>query len=256
MREHPVVFVSVVRDFDLYARCVKDNPFCAAAEKVAFDNRERNESIPVLYNRFLASRPADEEAWYVFCHEDWQLKEELLPRLRDLDRNALYGPIGVITKVRFGLYCQWYLVGAIEGCRRDGTDVRAIGHRDDSLPVVDTFDCQCLIVHSSCLRRAKLGFDEHLTYDLYLEDLCIAARERCGIFSRVLQLDCRHWSASTAQARYYVQKAYLDAKYPLVSYTGTSSWSIGGSPSLRMRLNMLAKKAYWRVKGLVGGLSP
>ena len=70
-----IVLISVVRDFAMYDRCVKGNPFVAGGELRPVDNREKNEGIPVGYNRFLDSRPPDERAWYVFCHEDFEWRE-------------------------------------------------------------------------------------------------------------------------------------------------------------------------------------
>ena len=238
-----VVIISAVRDYDMYDKCISANPNCRGCELVPYDNREKNESIPVLYNRFLDSRPADEDAWYVFCHEDFEPLEPLPEVIAKADRGSLWGPIGVITRRRFFIYEQWHLCGTINGCARDGSNPIRIGHDVSCGTPVDTFDCQCLIVHSSLIVRAGLRFDEHLTFDLYLEDICIAANERHGIKSRILPFACRHWSDSIAKSRYYTQKAYLDRKFPDCCYTGSCSWAIGGRPSIIRRLNIAVKSA-------------
>lgn len=430
--------VSVVRDFAMYERCLRRNPNAAGCELAPIDNRERNDGIGVCYNRFLDSRPADEDAWYVFCHEDFEPKAPLHPvlqnlgrtiprsvpilqldpapfstvadaktwlrehspvgimtnaetngkgeirisgtsigkmlsasalkksaspaihfaalaRLRDViresfcaechpdfakvdgfrnpqnsanplvaihvlygcatdgsriyrikttlkealdqsdplraysyqinnievlvgtegpvalpsantpmdvsillqsvcdvngvpiadrssDRESLWGPVGASTKVRFGLYHQWQFVGSMEECKKDGSNPHTVGNPVPCGTLVETFDCQCLIVHSALVQKHHLRFDENLTFDLYAEDFCIAAHEKADIPSRILPLVARHWSGGSVQPRYYTQEAYLNQKYPNACYTGTSSWIIGGNPTFGRRLTVLAKK--------------
>ena len=93
-----VCCISVVRDFAMYERCVKSNPLLAGCGLCTIDNRGRNDGVPACYNRFLDSRSEDEDAWYVFCHEDFQMMEPLAPRLEKLDTEALWGPIGAVTR--------------------------------------------------------------------------------------------------------------------------------------------------------------
>lgn len=243
------VLVSVVRDWAMYDTCIRGNPHCADCELVPLDNRVRNAGIGVCYNRFLDSRPADEESWYVFCHEDFELKETLGPRLESLDRNCLWGPIGAATEVKFGFYHKWVLRGSVEECRKDGSDRRRVGSVVDEGSFVETFDCQCVIVHSSLVRRHRLRFDENLTFDLYAEDFCIAAKELAGILSRILPLKACHWSCGSVQPRYYVQESYLNTKWKGCCYTGTSSWTLGGNPSWGRRLTVWAKRVFRRALG-------
>ena len=236
------VVISAVRDFDMHARCVKDNPFCRGCEIVAIDNRESNDGIGVCYNRFLDSRPQDEDAWYVFCHEDFEPKESLADRLGSLDPSCLWGPIGAETRVIGGIYHQWRLLGSVEECKKDGSNRHTIGTADPFGTPVETFDCQCLIVHSSLIRKRALRFDKTLTFDLYVEDFCIAAHETAAIPSRILPFAALHWSGGSVQPRYYQQEAYLNAKYPTSCYTGTSSWILGGNPPFFRRLTVAAKR--------------
>ena len=237
-----VAIVSVVRDFAMYERCVRANLHCIDCELAPIDNRERNEGIGVCYNRFIESRPADEDAWYVFCHEDFELKESLSERLASLDRASLWGPIGAATEVKFGLYHKWTLRGSLEECKKDGSGRRLIGTAVPEGTPVETFDCQCVIAHSSLVQRHCLRFDENLTFDLYAEDFCIAAKERFGIVSRILPLNACHWSGGSVQPRYYRQEAYLNGKWKDCCYTGTSSWILGGRSSFGRRLTVGVKK--------------
>lgn len=209
------------------------------------DNREDNAGIPVGYNKFLNSRSATEDAWYVFCHEDWQPEEPLLNRFDGLDRESLWGVVGASTRIRFGFYHQWLMVGSVEECQKDGSGLRTIGTVVPEGSLVETFDCQCLIVHSSLVRKCGLRFDENLTFDLYAEEFCMAAH-RLGIASRIVPLKARHWSQGCVQPRYFEQERYVDRKYPDMCVTGTSSWSLGGRFSLGRRLTIVFKKLLLR----------
>ena len=226
----------------MYEQCVRGNPCLAGCECVPIDNRMANKHVSTGYNRFLSERPLDEDAWYVFCHEDFQLLEPLAPLLADCDREALWGPIGAATRVRFGVYHQWRLLGEVEECRKDGSNVRRVGEAVPRGMPVETFDCQCLIVHASLVRRLGLWFDAALSFDLYVEEFCMAAHEKGGVVSRILPFTCRHWSGGSVQPRYYEQEAHVNAKYPNVCYTGTSSWILGGKPPFFRRLTVAAKR--------------
>lgn len=241
-----ILYVSVVRDWTMYERCLKGNPFLSGGELCPIDNREKNEGVPVCYNRFLASRPKDESAWYVFCHEDFELKESISALLDGLDMNALWGPIGAATRVRWGIYHQWRMLGSVEECAKDGSNVHVIGTVVPVGTPVETFDCQCLIVHSSLVQREGLRFDEKLSFDLYVEDFCMAAAKK-GIASRILPIPARHWSGGSVLARYYEQEAYINAKYPDDCFTGTSSWILGGKPPLGRRLTVAVKRVLRKI---------
>ena len=237
-----VLCVSVVRDWGMYNKCMQRNLFAAGMELFPIDNRERNESVSVCYNRFLKNRPADEKSWYVFCHEDFELKEPLPQLLEDLDKNSLWGPIGAVTFVRWGLYHQWQMLGRVEECAKDGSNSHLVGTSVPRGTPVETFDCQCVIVHASLVRRFGLRFDEALSFDLYVEEFCIAAHEKGGVISRILPFKCRHWSGGSVQPRYYEQEAHVNAKYPNACYTGTSSWILGGKPPFFRRFTVAMKR--------------
>ncbi len=236
-----IILVSVVRDFDMYNRCVAHNPNCAGASIYTIDNREKNEFISICYNRFLDQYDFSLDAWIVFCHEDFQLYEMLEPLLEKADKNTLYGPIGVITKRHWGIYYQWKLLGEIETSDKFGENVGKVGASVPFGTFVETFDCQCLIVHSSLIKRTGMRFDEQLSYDLYVEDFCMQAKENHNVLSAVLPVKCRHWSYGNAKARYHEQARYLESKWPDVCYTGTSSHFIGGRVGLLRRFDHFGK---------------
>lgn len=203
-----VFLVSVVRDYAMYQRCIIANPRCQFISIVTLDNREKNEGIPVLYNRFMDS--LEEDGWVVFCHEDWMPLQDIRPLLRGLDKGCIYGPIGAIMEV-----CPnadfIHLSGHIQQRRKDGSwhkDVR--GTWKDGR--ADTFDCQCVIAHSSLLREKGLRFDEKLTFDMYVEDFCASAWLK-GVPSKILPVKCRHYSGGTVGERFFDSLAYLQEKY-------------------------------------------
>ena len=196
----------------MYDRLVKNNPFNQGAEFVVFDNNQENLSISARYNSFLDSYDYANEAWFIFCHEDWEVKEDLDERLKGLAKDCLYGPIGApFSKNKF----MWSSValGQIEQSDKEGTKLQMCGQYNVTFPEVGTFDCQCLIVHSSLVQKHHLRFDENLYFDLYVEDFCINAKENYGVSSRVLQLKCHHWSMGNVGERFYEKLKYLREKY-------------------------------------------
>ena len=248
-----IICVSVVRDYEMYRRCLQDNPCANIYTLHAIDNQFENANISVRYNHFLDNYNYDDPAWFIFCHEDFEIQEALAPYFCQADKSCLYGPIGVLTKVYCGCLYQWKLLGHIAESRRDGGAPQHVG-----IPVamgmpVETFDCQCLIVHSDLIRTTGLRFDPRLSFDLYVEDFCIQAKEIHKIPSLIMPFKCKHWSSSTAVERYYPQEAYLKAKYPHCCYTGTSSYDIG-TPTRWRRYNSSAKRALQRLLQKARGL--
>ena len=203
-----IYIVSVVRDFAMYGRCITSNPHCQFLSIVTLDNREKNEGIPLLYNRFIDS--LEEDGWVMFCHEDWMPLQDPRPLISGLDKGCLYGPIGAIMEV-----CPnadfIHLNGHIQQRRKNGSwhkDVRGTWKGD----AVDTFDCQCVIVHSNLLREKGLRFDEKLSFDMYVEDFCASAWLK-GVPSKILPVRCRHYSGGTVGKRFFDSLAYLQEKY-------------------------------------------
>ena len=89
--------VSVVRDQVMYDMCVGSNPCFDSFERIAFDNNKQNLTIPQRYNSFIDSLPDSYDGWIVFCHEDCKCEEDLSLILPGLDKDKIYGPIGVFS---------------------------------------------------------------------------------------------------------------------------------------------------------------
>lgn len=242
----PITLITVVRDTEMYESCIQRNPFVLHYALFPIDNRVENKGIPVRYNQFLDAYDFTRPSWFVFCHEDFEFKQNIDNLVEVLDKNTLYGPIGARTDIRFFVFYIWKLIGRIRESDKDGTNKRYVGYPAPTGTFVETFDCQCLIVHSDLIRDTGLRFDEALTFDLYVEDFCINAKENHSIPSRILAVECQHWSGGTVRERYYQQEAYLNRKYPHCCYTGTSSYSIGRPRAIR-KLNEQLKTLIWKM---------
>ena len=201
------ILISVVLNMGIYDRLVVKNPKLAAYEKYMLDNRVENLGVPTRYNQFLNGYDYTHPAWFVFCHEDFEMKQDL-EFLNKLPHEALYGPIGTRIEGK-----KVVLIGRIHHSDKDGSCCEEVGRRVSGLQEVLTFDCQCVIVHSDLVARHHLRFDENLPYDLYVEDFCIAAAERYGIPSMVVQMDCHHHSHGKLQLRFLEGMIYMMRKW-------------------------------------------
>ncbi len=229
-----ITIVSVARDFAMYGKCLAANPCVAGCRRVVIDNSSKNEPIPVLYNRFLEKYDYLEDSWFVFCHEDFEPQVDLRQVTRHLSHDAIWGPIGAKTIVRWCGWCTWVGVGHITMANKDGTDATRAGVMHSPQELVETLDCCCMMVHSSLVNRFGLRFDDKLSFDLYVEDFCIAAKELYGIASMAVDFPCTHYSKAAPQKRYEVQHRYLNHKWKDVSYSSPCSWNIGGKFGPRM----------------------
>lgn len=252
------LLVSVVRDVAMYRKCIAENPCCSDSECCMLDNRVENECIPVLYNRVLDALGAGDSRWLIFCHEDFMPKERFIPWLERADKKRLYGPIGgiLVNKRSWlfgGLWCGEYK-GCIVQSEKDGSGECLYGTPVPMDSIVETVDCQCLVVHSSLIRDYGLRFDEALSFDLYVEDFCLSAKLRHGISTAILPINCQHFSPGNLVSRFFSQKEYLDAKYPFAEAFGCVGYTIGGGRTIIRRMQkrvraFLDRNAKFLVRG-------
>jgi len=238
-----IIVISAVRDFAMYGTCIADNPVLAGVERVAIDNREKNEPVPVLYNRFLDGYDYSRPAWFVFCHEDFQPLEPLAPPLAKADPRSVWGPVGARTVWRLGVNPRLTVFGQVRESGKDGGGLRTIGTQVVCGAEADTLDCMCVAVHSSAIANHGLRFDGRFPFDLYAEDFCVSARERNGLASRILPIDCRHWSQGVMGERYRRAERAFAEKWPNVCATGTSSDILGGGAGMYRRMVLCLKRA-------------
>lgn len=229
-----IIAICVSRDPGLYAKCIADNRHVGRLDHVRLDNRQKNEPIPACYNRFLDEYDYAKESWFVFCHEDLEFQEDIVPLLERLDKNSLHGVVGAARKGLAGFGMQ-VIYGNMTEVNRDGSGGAWNPGRSIARPVeVDAFDCCCLIVHSSLVAKHGLRFDKNLLFDLYVEDFCASAKVNHCIRSYVHPVKCCHYSGSKATDRLLRHLPYLKEKYPNDCFVGTLTYF--GTPTWQKRL--------------------
>ncbi len=213
------VFISVVRDFAMYEKFVKNNRYHRGARFVSYDNRKENVGVATRYNSFLDSYDFKQERWLIFCHEDWQNNQAWLHQLKYLDKDSLYGSLGTRLIVDGDTAKKEY-IGQIVSCSKDGSRALRFGKKVPTGAVVETLDCMTLIVHSSLINKYKIRFDERLDWHHYIEELCIRLHEKYGVLSRVLQANCRHcsWGVSLPNPDFDAAYHYVKGKFSTTSY--------------------------------------
>lgn len=239
--------ISVVRNFDMYNRLIQSNKhYGNNVEFVAFDNNKENKNISIWYNHFLKNYDYSKDDWFIFCHEDWELKDDLSSKLLNLDKNCLYGPIGMTLGK---CYKRSIMSGCIIQSDKEGNSSFILGKRSNFEENVGTFDCQCLIVHSSLIKKYNLKFDENLSFDLYVEDFCINSQEKYNICSKILPFECQHYSHGKITNRFFENLKYLRKKYKNTNkiYCSTvKGYAISGPSSLLVYHSYLLLRKIFR----------
>jgi 2-polyprenyl-3-methyl-5-hydroxy-6-metoxy-1,4-benzoquinol methylase len=216
-----IIFISAVRDFQMFNKVIENNPFVADDDIILepIDNTVENIGISKRYNNFLDKFDYSSPSWFVFCHEDWEIKESISNKLEKLAADSLYGTFGARIIEKDGKKAREY-VGQIYDCSKTGENLRKVGSRFENLTKVDVLDCQSLVVHSSLIEKHKLRFDENFDWDLYVEDFCLNAKTKFGVDSRVLDIEVCHWS----QILNISERPNCKEKYPYINqkYRGHS----------------------------------
>ena len=237
----PLIAITVINDFTLYDRFFVHNPNLEGCDLYTIDNRTKNESLTVCYNRAIREISSEQPRWFMFVHQDFELLEPLLPKINLLDKQHIYGPYGAKTKRYFGLYYRWMLSGQIYMSCRDGSSRFIAGNKAELHEPTETFDCCCLFVHSDWIKKTGFRFDENLTFDLYGEDLCIQAQEYYHTKALIIPLQAQHYAFHPVPPRYYAQEAYLNKKYSGCCYTAQCSHYIG-NPNIIWKAQVKLKK--------------
>lgn len=246
-----IIFVSVVRDFARYAKCFADNANVRRERIAVVDNRTDNQPIPVRYNAFLNGYDYSQSAWFVFAHEDFEIREPIMGKLADCDCGSLWGVIGGRRRSLFGFGISGHYGSIVDADRSHPGQYVRVGKAVRKGFPVETFDCCALIVHSSLVRRYGLRFDPKLAFDLYVEDFCAMAKVKYGIVSRILPFEAIHHSLSVPQKRYYDLLPYLRKKYPHNCFTGTCSYIGTMPPMMRFQRWLMGCAEADRRSGLI-----
>lgn len=94
MESEKIRIVSVVNDFDFYKKVVNLSPCLKTYQVCVYDNTKENIGISERYNDFITKNiAADSDFWVIFCHQDFGFFEDPYDKLKDLDKNCVYGVI-------------------------------------------------------------------------------------------------------------------------------------------------------------------
>ena len=170
-------YVVVYNTPRIYKNAFCSSPYISKADVIAYFN-ENHEPLPRFYNKTVKQH-LNENVWFVFCHQDFILNENLQERLKGKDTETVYGPIGRIAADT--------LTGSVT--QTDGT---IIGRQLDEDSPVQTLDEMCLIAHARVFRQG-LAFDEQFAFHFYGADFCMQAY-RSGYDVLAMQLKCHHKS--------------------------------------------------------------
>lgn len=224
-RVDPIEIYSVFINPVMFQSFFVMNPNLWPYRCAGLDNRGLNYGLPFLYNLIIEDA-INRDAWLFFVHEDFEIKGDLWHETSKLNPNAVYGTFGVKledkTPVGYGMHiCS----------NKDGSDAVRVGRAISRPQRVETLDCQSVLLHTSLLRRAPLlRFDEELTFDLYVEDLCMNAQFIHELPVFAFGLDFQHYSHGFITRRYREGLLYLGRKYPNIGVPGSCSF-IGGRAS-------------------------
>ena len=219
-----MITISVVKNFSMYKEFFQDNSCYKNTKFVFYDNNLENVSIPIRYNDFLKNYDYSVEDWFMFVHEDWKLLQNIEKKLLKLDKSFIYGVCGSFYNRKNKTK---YLYGHIIQSQKDGSKKFGYGLYTpfNSIVTVDTVDCQCIIVHSSLIKKYNLKFDENLKFDLYSEDLSMNAKEKFNIETKVVPIKCHHYSYGNPTKDFYESLEYLSKKYENKKNTYATSCS-------------------------------
>lgn len=226
MRQAMIQIVTVVNKYNLYNEVIRENPFMNPHSLHVYDNTKTNIGIARRYNDFIKNQMT-EDSWIIFCHQDFGFKEAVTDKIEALDKNYIYGPIGVgaikqfvfivsisrygVERFRIGFYDRTKQFGCILQKTHDKTAMK--GKHIRKPVVVETVDSCCVIVHSSLIKKHNLSFDEHLEWHLYAEDFSLNAKRNCRVLTKAAQFDCTHYSAGNVDHVFYDHLNYLRKKY-------------------------------------------
>ena len=189
-------------------------------EIICYDNTIENKGISERYNSFIDTIKADDNYWVAFLHQDFIFNENPIGKLEKLDKNCLYGAVGIARMMYFAQFKPKFVFKpkfyrrCLLGQIYQGAEDRLVGNWLSQPRQVDTFDCCCCIVHSSLLRDKELRYDENLKFHMYVEDLCHSAK-KLGILSKVTQFDCCHLSSGNMNEELDRSAKYVKEKHKL-----------------------------------------
>ncbi len=229
-----ITVVTVVNKFDVFNPTIKENKFMNMFPVHVYDNTRENIGVSKRYNDFIKNH-LQEDAWIVFCHQDFAFQEDVSAKLTALDKDCIYGPIGAgpsrqlviaiavskygFERSRIGFYKRSKKFGQV--IQKTAKKTVTMGQYIKRPTLVDTLDCCCMIVHSSLIKKHDLRFDENLGWHLYTEDFSLNAKYHHRILSKAVQLKCVHLSPGTLGFDFSDKLQYLQKKYRTTAFATT-----------------------------------
>lgn len=218
--------VSVVNNFEMYDRYFSNNPNVNKCNLIAYDNTQDNLPIPIRFNNYINNKMQN-DSWSVFCHQDFEIKEDIGDVLLKLDKNSIHGPVGAGTKKQFvfflrmdGLKLLKSRIGFVEKQEIIGhvfedksSQKKFAGRRAKNGEIVNTLDCCCFIAHSSLIKKLNYQFDEKLDWHLYSEDFSLFAKKKQSIETRIVNIESTHFSGGNFDESFKNSLDYLIKKY-------------------------------------------
>lgn len=230
-----IKLVTAVINPEMYDKFFLSNANVNCYDLISIDNRRLNRGLPTIYNEIIENNK-NVDCWLFFVHEDFEIKSSMDIVAR-LDPLCIYGTFGINLEndvpVAYGKHiCS----------NKDGSSAVDVGNEVSDAVKVQTLDCQSVLIHTSLFAKYPLlRFDEKLTFDLYVEDICINAQDRYGIDVKVFPLLFQHYSHGNITERYHTGLRHLAEKYPTVAVAGSCSF-IGG------RAGELEKKFTYNIR--------
>lgn len=228
--------ICVYNNQEIFSNIVKNNENLKNCKIFAYDNTKENIAITKHYNNYIEENighgigdtvPLNtNDFWCLFIHQDFGIMEDIEPILKNLDKNNIYGAIGVKilkglffgrsgTKRKLGFKNELKLTfGRILQGNNDFS-FKKYGLKIFFQPTVNAIDCCCILIHSSLLREYNLRFDENLNFHMYAEELCYRAKQEHNIKTKVVQLKCFHLGKGCIDESFQESVQYLKEKFKI-----------------------------------------
>lgn len=224
--------ICVVNNQKIFEKVVKHNENLKNCEYFVFDNSTENVALTKHYNSFIEQNLKDNDSWCLFIHQDFGITEDIDSVLKKLDKNYIYGAIGV--KILKGIFfgkkdkdrhlgfktSLKLILGRILQGNND-FNFKKYGISASFQPTVDAIDCCCIMIHSSLIKKYNLLFDENLSFHLYAEELCYRAKKDYKIKTKVVKMKCFHLGHGTLDENFENSAQYLKKKFNVNSIPST-----------------------------------
>jgi hypothetical protein len=253
MPKSKIYIVTVVKDFELYEKSIKNNEFMKDCNLITYDNSQEDISITQRYNDFLENHlkkiaPND---WIIFCNQGFSFLEDFKELLKTLEPNSIYGIRGAKTKrkfswLRFKFLNEVVKVGGVVS-DEDYTPKKR-SRKEQKLKQVDNVDSCCMIINAELLQDFHLDFNEKLPYFFFIEEFCMAALYKYKIKSYILPVDAFFLGSQEFPPEYYESKDYLKAEYHLNNFASFNTVELN---STRYSLENMVETVVETVVGIV-----